>query len=87
MPIWVAFCEQSMVSSWSRAAWAKHVSRIRVCSSTSGSDQPHSDAVLTSCRAGEGASVSAATCPAPSPEEALGGAPTWARTGDPTPGC
>lgn len=53
MPIWMAFCEQSMVTSWSWAAWAKRVSRIRVCSSAKGSDQVHSEAIVTNFRAGE----------------------------------
>ena len=53
MPSWMAFCEQAMASSWSWAMWAKWVSRVRVCSSTRGSDQLHSEAISTTFRAGE----------------------------------
>ena len=83
MPSWMAFCEQAMASSWSWAMWAKWVSRVRVCSSTRGSDQLHSEAISTTFRAGEkGRLLARLTChprgpppPKPTAEEAHGWLP------------
>lgn len=53
MPIWMAFSEHAMVSAWSWAAWAKWARRIRLCNSTRGSGQLHSEAIFTSFPVGE----------------------------------
>lgn len=82
MPIWMAFCEQAMATSWSWAMWAKWVSRVRVCSSTRGSDQLHLEAISTTFRAGEkGRLLVRLTCHPRGPRPEPRVAPTWNGSG------